>query len=1088
MKKLLLIALTSLFFCQLQAQSYVEIGTGVVTATMPIYSSWNYTWSSLIYKQADLGTAKTITKIALNCTNGPKTVSTQRMYFKLTGNTTFGSAAYESPTTNGYALVLNDTTLTFQNGWNIITLSTPFAYDGVQNLILHWEDRWGNVYGPNFTSTTSAINDNKNCGSDASFPTTNGNLNPYPNSLTNIRFYYNSTGPVTPSNPNPVDNAIRASVSAPVTFTLGANTLNYDVYFSTDSNLVSNLNASVKVVNNGTAILGTNAYQPASLLAQNTLYYWKVIAKSGSLTEPSPLWKFKTQKVISQFPWSYGFEDSTCFYPGFYGDLSKIDWTYAATPLNWTTGSQTNAHSGNVCANINITSLGSYSLISPRFNLASNKRITFWWKNADALAKIASYDTTYFEISTNGGSSWVVLDTLSPIAANTQYQLRTHNLNTYTSNNFYFRFRYNLAVASGSKPVFVDDITIEDIPSGAIINLSANQINFKELYVNGMTKKKITISNTGTANLIISGVSVSAPFSCSYTGTILPGQSDTATIIFTATAAGTFNPSLTFNTNSASGTNSVPCSGTVLSCLGSLYETFESVAVDSIPLHWNKIKSADPYQTLNNIGVKSSSFDAHSVPNVAKMYNNTDSISPLLFILPGVTNFNTDTLTFWASKTWGNTAVVKILIGLMNDPYDASSFAPVDTVTLADSMELHTVVFNTSNTIPYIAFKHGQVKPSSSIWIDDVSWQSASPTPPNPAAIVSPLNNSINNILLPQLKWTSTGGTPTGYKLFLGTNNPPTNLINNQDLGNVSLYQLINTLSYSTDYYWKIVPYNSYGTALNCPVWKFTTMADPTIYNFPWTEGFEGVTPTSGNDYPLGWTIQNGNEQSFTWDIVQNNPNYPNNAHSGQKAMHCMFSFLNPMNDWLFTPPLHLISGTTYEISFWYKTEIYISGTDTTSEKFEVKLGTAQDSSSMNLLTFYQNTFLRQPNYVKFTTTYTPTSTNNLVIGFHSFSNPTQDLIFLDDVFVGYPTGVSENKKDDPFTMYPNPASNKLSINCDNKNNKEIQILDCMGKVVFSISTKDTMTQIDLNGFASGMYFVKITLNNQYYTKKLIVK
>ena len=84
-----------------QAQNYVEIGTGTVQNTMPIYSSWNYTWSSLIYNHVDLGSAKTITKIGLNCVNGPKTVTNQKMYIKLSPADIFANAGYEDPLNTG---------------------------------------------------------------------------------------------------------------------------------------------------------------------------------------------------------------------------------------------------------------------------------------------------------------------------------------------------------------------------------------------------------------------------------------------------------------------------------------------------------------------------------------------------------------------------------------------------------------------------------------------------------------------------------------------------------------------------------------------------------------------------------------------------------------------------------------------------------------------------------------------------------------------------------------------------------------------------------------------------------------------------
>lgn len=152
-------------------------------------------------------------------------MTNQKIYMKLTSDAVFNNANYENPTANGYTLVY-DGSITFSLGWNEIQLIAPFAYDGTQNIIVFWENRWGQSYGPNFTSTSSTINDTKNCGNDASFPGVgfSGYLNPYPSALPNMRFYYTSTGPATPSNPIPADNAKRVFVSTHLNFTLGANT------------------------------------------------------------------------------------------------------------------------------------------------------------------------------------------------------------------------------------------------------------------------------------------------------------------------------------------------------------------------------------------------------------------------------------------------------------------------------------------------------------------------------------------------------------------------------------------------------------------------------------------------------------------------------------------------------------------------------------------------------------------------------------------------------------------------------------------------------------------------------------------------
>ncbi len=92
---------------------------------------------------------------------------------------------------------------------------------------------------------------------------------------------------------------------------------------------------------------------------------------------------------------------------------------------------------------------------------------------------------------------------------------------------------------------------------------------------------------------------------------------------------------------------------------------------------------------------------------------------------------------------------------------------------------------------------------------------------PFAAITPGPADLAVRVLSTSALTWSSGGGGPTGYKLFLGTNTPPTNLT---DLGNVLSY--IPTLLPNTTYYWKIVPYGAGGDATNCPTWSFTTRAN----------------------------------------------------------------------------------------------------------------------------------------------------------------------------------------------------------------------------------------------------------------------
>lgn len=470
-----------------KSQNYVEIGSGTVSNSMPVYSSWNYSWSSLIYNHAELGSAKSIIKIALNCTNGPKTTTSQKVYFKLTSNSVFANANYEDPLNNGYTLCFQGD-LTFVTGWNEITLLTPIPYDGVQNLAIHWENRWGSSYGPTFNSTSSSINNNKNCGNDQNFPPPGqtGYLNPYPSSLTNMRFYYNGSGPVTPTNPVPADNATVVSVSTSLSWQLGSNTTSYDLWFGTSTQTLS------LVANNAPVSgAGTYTYTPPALLTDSAWYYWKVIAKNGTQQESSPLWKFKTEVVIDQFPYYQGFEDSTVF------NTYPVQSAWVITPdVSWY---QYNIqqHSGQLCAKTSwYTSGNEATLRSPKVLLPPNHSISFYWKNTTAN-KLANHDTTYFEVTANGGQTWTKVDTLSPPASNGSYLQRIHSLNTFAGNNCYFRFRHRTDNGSSAANVYLDDISI--YLDGGAITLSVTPSNQNVNSTAGSTAFTVTTTASWTA-------------------------------------------------------------------------------------------------------------------------------------------------------------------------------------------------------------------------------------------------------------------------------------------------------------------------------------------------------------------------------------------------------------------------------------------------------------------------------------------------------------------------------------------------------------------------------------------------------------
>ncbi|MFH1119993.1 MAG: T9SS type A sorting domain-containing protein [Bacteroidota bacterium] len=185
--------------------------------------------------------------------------------------------------------------------------------------------------------------------------------------------------------------------------------------------------------------------------------------------------------------------------------------------------------------------------------------------------------------------------------------------------------------------------------------------------------------------------------------------------------------------------------------------------------------------------------------------------------------------------------------------------------------------------------------------------------PPNCATIVSPPDAATNVLSSATLNWVSGGGSPTGYKLSLGTDDPPTNIVSNSDLGIATSYTPSPALSYNTTYYWQVTAYNAYGDANGCSVWSFTTGPDPTITTFPACESFDGTTFA-----PYGWTNVNtsGPGTPGTWDRQTAGTNPTCTPYSGAgMSMYDSYTLESGTKGILVTPPINF-PDDNYKVKF----------------------------------------------------------------------------------------------------------------------------------------------------------------------------
>lgn len=155
-------------------------GNTQTTPFVPVYGLYNYSWSSSIYYQSDIGAAKTITNISWYVDeyqsgysqSGPYTFSNLKIWFgytTLSGWTNISNVGGTNrPTSTNAPQGITSWTKVFDgpvtfnvsNAWQPIILDSPFSYNGTSNLIVHvenWDGSWSYGYPYfHYTSTSSS--------------------------------------------------------------------------------------------------------------------------------------------------------------------------------------------------------------------------------------------------------------------------------------------------------------------------------------------------------------------------------------------------------------------------------------------------------------------------------------------------------------------------------------------------------------------------------------------------------------------------------------------------------------------------------------------------------------------------------------------------------------------------------------------------------------------------------------------------------------------------------------------------------------------------------------------------------------------
>ena len=121
----------------------ITIGSGHSTNSyLPTYSYYKYSFTEQIYTAAEIGQAGTITAIAFKVSNSKSSTRNIDLYLQHTNKTVFTNRTNWEQLSSSNKVYSGEVTFN-ASGWTVITLNTPFVYDGTSNLLIGMDDNTG---------------------------------------------------------------------------------------------------------------------------------------------------------------------------------------------------------------------------------------------------------------------------------------------------------------------------------------------------------------------------------------------------------------------------------------------------------------------------------------------------------------------------------------------------------------------------------------------------------------------------------------------------------------------------------------------------------------------------------------------------------------------------------------------------------------------------------------------------------------------------------------------------------------------------------------------------------------------------------
>ncbi|MDY4789605.1 MAG: fibronectin type III domain-containing protein, partial [Bacteroidales bacterium] len=238
MKKQLFFLMAIIFAIQgFTQQGEITIGNGTSTTSyVPMYCNYDYSYSQTIYTSSEI-IGGTISQIAYYMTSSTSRTEVIDIYAGNTTKNSFSSTTDYVPLSS--LTQVYSGSCTFVQGWNYITLTTPFIYNGTDNLVIAVDKNTGGYssrswqsHTASFTSCMYFYQDNTNI--DPNSPTTTSSYNRGTNSeRPNTKFVITPSAPGFCWAPNNLGYSDLTSNSAKISWISDINISSYTISLKT---------------------------------------------------------------------------------------------------------------------------------------------------------------------------------------------------------------------------------------------------------------------------------------------------------------------------------------------------------------------------------------------------------------------------------------------------------------------------------------------------------------------------------------------------------------------------------------------------------------------------------------------------------------------------------------------------------------------------------------------------------------------------------------------------------------------------------------------------------------------------------------